>query len=179
MTAWLQKDLGIGMVPHGVSSADGCVWCEHLLLCRLVACPAAFDQGVIINLDDASLVQSLVNIRGRCPDLMCFRLNPGVGHTDSETVSNVLGGPASKFGVPPDQIVDAYRQAAAAGATRFGLHAMVGSCVMDDEVSSAAPSCGSPVVRTLARPRVFACFFALCSLVMVSPTLTGRAVLCD
>ena len=94
----------------------------------------AFDQGVVINLDDVSLVQSLVKARGRCPDIICFRLNPGVGHTDSETASNVLGGPASKFGVPPDQIVEGYRQAAAAGATRFGLHAMIGSCVMDDEV---------------------------------------------
>lgn len=41
----------------------------------------AFDQGVIINLDDVSLVQSLVDIRGRCPDLICFRLNPGLGRT--------------------------------------------------------------------------------------------------
>jgi diaminopimelate decarboxylase len=51
----------------------------------------AFDQGVIINLDDISLVESLVQVRGRVPDLISFRLNPGLGRTDSETPSNVLG----------------------------------------------------------------------------------------
>uniref|UniRef100_K3W613 Diaminopimelate decarboxylase n=1 Tax=Globisporangium ultimum (strain ATCC 200006 / CBS 805.95 / DAOM BR144) TaxID=431595 RepID=K3W613_GLOUD len=93
----------------------------------------AFDQGVIMNLDDVSLVDSLVAIRGRCPELMSFRLNPGLGRTDSETKSNVLGGPDAKFGVPPFQIVEAYRKAKAAGATRFGIHMMTGSCVMNQE----------------------------------------------
>jgi diaminopimelate decarboxylase len=91
----------------------------------------AFDIGCVMNLDDASLVDSLVRARGRVPDLVCFRLNPGLGRTDSETKSNVLGGPSAKFGVPPDQIVDAYRRARAAGATRFGMHMMTGSCVMN------------------------------------------------
>jgi diaminopimelate decarboxylase len=64
---------------------------------------------------------------------MSFRLNPGVGRTDSETKSNVLGGPDAKFGVPPDQIVEAYRLAKENGATRFGIHMMTGSCVMNSE----------------------------------------------
>ena len=68
----------------------------------------AFDMGAIMNLDDASLVASVVEARGRCPELISFRLNPGLGRTDSETKSNVLGGPDAKFGVPPDQIVGAY-----------------------------------------------------------------------
>lgn len=93
----------------------------------------AFDQKVIVNLDDASLVDSLVAVRGKCPELISFRLNPGIGRTDSETKSNVLGGPDAKFGVPPFQIVDAYRRAKAAGATRFGIHMMTGSCVMNQE----------------------------------------------
>jgi len=92
----------------------------------------AFDQGVIINLDDVSLVADLKAVRGRTPDLICFRLNPGLGRTDSETASNVLGGPDAKFGVPADQIVEAYRQARAAGSTRFGMHMMTGSCVLSD-----------------------------------------------
>jgi len=93
----------------------------------------AFDQGVVINLDDISLVDSLVEVRGRCPDLISFRLNPGLGRTDSETASNVLGGPDAKFGVPPFQIVEAYKKAKANGATRFGIHMMTGSCVLNDE----------------------------------------------
>ncbi|ETW04191.1 diaminopimelate decarboxylase [Aphanomyces invadans] len=101
----------------------------------------AYDMGVIINLDDISLVDSLVEVRGRVPDLMCFRLNPGLGRTDSETKSNVLGGPDAKFGVPPFQIVEAYRKAQAAGATRFGLHMMTGSCVMNNEYWKETVTC--------------------------------------
>jgi diaminopimelate decarboxylase len=92
----------------------------------------AVSLGAIINLDDASLLEPLVKAcGGKAPPLICFRLNPGLGRTNSETPSNVLGGPSAKFGVPPDAIVGAYRAAAAAGATRFGLHMMTGSCVMD------------------------------------------------
>ena len=79
----------------------------------------AYDQGVILNLDDASLVASLVEVRGRVPELISFRLNPGLGRTDSETASNVLGGPSAKFGVPPDHMIAAYRAARDAGATRL------------------------------------------------------------
>lgn len=82
---------------------------------------------------DISLVDQLVAVRGRCPELMTFRLNPGLGRTDSETKSNVLGGPDAKFGVPPFHIVDAYRKAKEAGAKRFGIHMMTGSCVMNQE----------------------------------------------
>lgn len=61
----------------------------------------------------------------------------GLGRTDSETASNVLGGPGSKFGVPPEDIVSCYEKARAHGATRFGMHMMTGSCVMTDEVLRA------------------------------------------
>lgn len=93
----------------------------------------AYDQGVVINLDDVSLVESLVKIRGKCSDLISFRLNPGLGRTDSETASNVLGGPNAKFGVAPFQIVEAYRKAKENGAKRFGIHMMTGSCVLNEE----------------------------------------------
>ena len=93
----------------------------------------AVAQGAILNLDDASLVDSAVGACGRLPQLISFRLNPGLGRTDSETASNVLGGPEAKFGVPPEQIVGAYKAAQRAGATRFGMHMMTGSCVMSEE----------------------------------------------
>ena len=78
----------------------------------------AYDQGVIINLDDISLVDALVKARGKCPELMSFRLNPGIGRTDSTTKSNVLGGPNAKFGVPPEQILAGYQKAMKHGAKR-------------------------------------------------------------
>merc|ERR1711865_669185 len=93
----------------------------------------AFEQGVIMNLDDVTLVDSLVKECKKCPELISFRYNPGLGNTDSETKSNVLGGPEAKFGVPEEQILEAYRKAKENGATRFGIHMMTGSCVMGDD----------------------------------------------
>jgi diaminopimelate decarboxylase len=97
----------------------------------------AVKQGVIINLDDLSLVDDLADVCGEAglpfPSLLSFRLNPGLGRTDSETASNVLGGPSAKFGVPRDAIVAAYRKAVEHGATSFGMHMMTGSCVMSDD----------------------------------------------
>lgn len=90
----------------------------------------AFKQGVIMNLDDITLVDSLKKSTGKFPELISFRFNPGKGNTDSETASNVLGGPTAKFGVPEDQIEAAYRKAKEFGATRFGIHMMTGSCVI-------------------------------------------------
>ena len=56
-----------------------------------------------------------------------------LGRTDSETKSNVLGGPDAKFGVPLSQIEEAYTKAKAHGAKRFGMHMMTGSCVLNNE----------------------------------------------
>ena len=105
--------------------------------------------GVVVNLDDGSLVDALAAALAGSgdtsvpksagststrsfPDLISFRLNPGVGRTDSTTISNCLAGPDAKFGVSPANIVDAYRSAMRCGAKRFGMHMMTGSCVLSD-----------------------------------------------
>ena len=95
----------------------------------------AAQQGVLINLDDVSLVQTLADVTAGnvgFPELISFRLNPGEGRTDSTTKSNVLGGPDAKFGVAHFQILDAYKKAIDCGAKRFGIHMMTGSCVMSN-----------------------------------------------
>lgn len=114
---------------------------QHLTWCRLyfdecVRCQADFSTSHAHACADASLVET-VAANGDFPELISFRLNPGLGRTDSSTKSNVLGGPDAKFGVPPDQIMAAYKAAAAAGATRFGIHMMTGSCVLKEEYWSA------------------------------------------
>ena len=88
----------------------------------------ALQLNAIINIDDVSVLDTLLRVRGKqgCPSLLCFRLNPGVGKTASDgTQSNVLGGPQSKFGMSSDVIVEAFKRAHAAGARRFGIHVMV------------------------------------------------------
>lgn len=58
-------------------------------------------------------------------------------------------GPDAKFGVPPDQIVEGYRRAKAAGATRFGMHMMTGSCVLNNDYWAET---GEPAGRARRKP---------------------------
>ena len=87
-------------------------------------------SGVIFNLDDISILPRVLKY-GK-PEFLSFRLNPGYGACEvGDFVCN--GGPNAKFGVHPDQIMDAYRMAKEAGIRRFGAHMMPGSCIRDPE----------------------------------------------
>jgi len=92
-------------------------------------------SNAIINLDDSDgliNLQKASEITGiKIPDLICFRLNPCIGSTSSETKSNILGGPDTKFGIPDDKIINAYKMALDIGITKFGIHVMTGSCILD------------------------------------------------
>ena len=87
----------------------------------------AKDLNCIINLDDISLIDDLAPL----PELLSLRLNPGIGKTDSETSSNILGGSKAKFGISPLQIVEGYKKAKQLGVKRFGLHVMTGSNILN------------------------------------------------
>ncbi|PIE71467.1 MAG: diaminopimelate decarboxylase [Deltaproteobacteria bacterium] len=76
--------------------------------------------GCLLNLDDISLIDKVPKM----PELICFRYNPGPRRTGN----TIIGNPSeAKYGVSHDQIIDAYQQAMAKGATRFGLHTMLAS----------------------------------------------------
>jgi len=78
------------------------------------------DGGCILNLDDTSLIPKLPAI----PDLICFRYNPGPRRSGNDIIGNPV---EAKYGVSHDQILEAYRQMAKLGSTRFGLHTMLAS----------------------------------------------------
>lgn len=81
---------------------------------------AAAYGGCILNLDDISLVAKVPTM----PETICFRYNPG----ERRTGNDIIGTPVeAKYGVRHDQIIDAYRQAKARGAKKFGLHTMLAS----------------------------------------------------
>ena len=81
---------------------------------------AEAEGGCILNLDDITLVPKVPHF----PESICFRYNPGPRRTGNV----IIGHPEeAKYGVSHDQVVDAYRQAMARGAKRFGLHTMVAS----------------------------------------------------
>ena len=81
---------------------------------------AAKDGGSVLNLDDINLLAKVPEM----PELICFRYNPGARRTGNDIIGNPI---ESKYGVSHDQIIDAYRQAKARGARRFGIHTMLAS----------------------------------------------------
>ena len=89
-----------------------------------------------INLDDVSILDDLIDLLDKDKDKklnkICFRLNPNIGTTDSETKSNILGGLNSKFGISKDDIIMGYIKAKEYGINNFGLHMMTGSCVLNE-----------------------------------------------
>jgi diaminopimelate decarboxylase len=93
----------------------------------------ALDMNVIINLDDISLIKPLYNINNKMPEILFFRINPGIGKTDSETKSNILAGPDAKFGLDENNIIKAYTKAFKLGVKEFGIHVMTGSNVLNIE----------------------------------------------
>lgn len=97
----------------------------------------SLDMNILINLDDIDGLENLYiasqNTHLTIPEFISFRLNPLCGKTDSETKSNVLGGVDTKFGIPVDKIVDAYKLAQNLGISKFGIHVMTGSCILDIE----------------------------------------------
>ncbi len=88
------------------------------------------ESGVIFNLDDLSLLPRV--LKHGVPELLSFRVNPGYGECDiGAFVCNA--GPEAKFGLHPDQVLEAYRAAKEAGVKRFGAHMMPGSSIRDPE----------------------------------------------
>ncbi len=79
--------------------------------------------GAVINLDDISHIDFLTEHAGM-PELICFRYNPGEARSGNEIIGNPV---EAKYGVPREQIFEAYRRARDKGAKRFALHTMVAS----------------------------------------------------
>ena len=85
--------------------------------------------GFILNIADISQIPFLKEIG--VPEMMSFRINPGIGRAGIE--SNILAGPDAKYGVPFEKAADAYKQAKELGIKRFGIHMMTGSNVLDED----------------------------------------------
>lgn len=120
-------DMGFGFdcssVPELVLSRQAGGYGEDLMFTSNNTDQAEFDSalangGAVINLDDISLLPKLPKMQ----DLICFRYNPGPRRTGNDIIGNPL---EAKYGLHHDQLLDAYRQARARGASRFGLHTML------------------------------------------------------
>ena len=86
----------------------------------------ALDHEATINLDSVFLLDKIDEL----PEKICFRIDPGIGSGDHGLV---FGGGDTKFGVPEERAVEAYRKAKQRGAEKFGIHMMTGSNIRDPE----------------------------------------------
>lgn len=86
----------------------------------------AIEHGATVNLDSIFLLDKIDEM----PEEICFRIDPGIGKGD---FGLVLGGGDTKFGIPEDRAVEAYRKAKERGVEKFGIHMMTGSNVRDPE----------------------------------------------
>ncbi len=92
----------------------------------------AFNKGAEINLDDLNSFHRLKTIG--IPEYVSFRLNPGKGHGQFKGI--ITGGKDSKFGIPKEEIVEAYKAAKSSGVKKFGLQCHAGSSTLDAETFS-------------------------------------------
>ena len=91
----------------------------------------AIASGVRINLDSVSQLNRLSKIPEAQGIEISFRVNPmvGAGHHDH----CITGGPLSKFGVMEEEAVDVYNMAKDLGFNPVGIHAHIGSGILDPE----------------------------------------------
>lgn len=88
------------------------------------------ESGVIFNFDSRSEFERALRL-GYRPSLIFFRVDLGYGRGFAPGV--VLAGEESKFGMFLDEAIEAYRLAKSIGAEEFGIHAMMGSNVLDPD----------------------------------------------
>jgi len=83
------------------------------------------ELDAIINLDDFTHIDYLEKVTGSIPETICCRYNPG---GDFKISNQIMGSPSeAKYGMTPEQILEAYRILKAKGAKRFGIHAFLSS----------------------------------------------------
>ncbi len=91
--------------------------------------------NLLLNLDDLSMWEKVEEL-GRIPEFISFRINTGFAKEQGGVSGNLLSGENAKYGVPHEKAVEAYRRARDAGVARFGIHAMTGSNVRDENYFS-------------------------------------------
>jgi len=89
---------------------------------------AAYKAGAIINVDDITHIDTMIEALGEVPSLICFRYNPGPERAGNAIIGNPV---EAKYGLTTDQIVEAYKIMKKKGSKRFGLHTMVASNELD------------------------------------------------
>ena len=89
---------------------------------------AASAAGAIINLDDLTQIEIMERACG-IPEAVCCRFNPGTFRNTNDIMGHSYD---SKFGMTRPQLFEALKTLKEKGAKRFGIHAMLSSCSLDN-----------------------------------------------
>ena len=81
--------------------------------------------GAVINLDDITHIECLEKTLGYIPETISCRYNPGGVFKISNEIMDNPGD--AKYGMTPEQILEAYKILKSKGAKEFGLHAFLAS----------------------------------------------------
>ena len=88
----------------------------------------AVEAGAIVNLDDITQIDILERACG-IPETVCCRYNPGEFACTNDIMGHQYD---SKFGMTRPQLFEALERLRRKGAKRFGIHAMLASCTLDN-----------------------------------------------
>jgi diaminopimelate decarboxylase len=86
----------------------------------------ASNSGMPINFDSVS---QLAQVSGKVPETVSFRIK--IDYGKGEFKGTTTSGHDAKFGILESESIDAYKTAKKMGASKFGIHVMAGSNVMD------------------------------------------------
>ena len=89
---------------------------------------AAVRAGAIVNFDDITQIAQLEKVC-KVPETVCCRYNPGEFQITNDIMGHLYD---SKFGMTKQQLFDALKILREKGAKRFGVHAMLASCSLDE-----------------------------------------------
>ncbi|MCI8742225.1 MAG: diaminopimelate decarboxylase [Lachnospiraceae bacterium] len=87
--------------------------------------------GAIINLDDITHIPYVEKALGAIPETISCRYNPGGVFKISNDIMDNPGD--AKYGMTPDQMVEAFRILKEKGAREFGIHAFLASNTVTNE----------------------------------------------
>ena len=131
------KKLGCGAdcasVPELVLCEHSDVWGENIMFSSNETSVAEYQtarkMGAIINLDDITHIEFLEKVAG-LPDTVCCRYNPGSFEITNDIMGHLYD---SKFGMTLPQLKEAYKILKEKGVKKFGIHAMLASCSLEED----------------------------------------------
>lgn len=91
----------------------------------------ANDLGAIINLDDITHIKYVEEVCGKLPETMSARYNPGGVFTMSNGIMDNPGD--AKYGMTPEQLIEAFKIMKSKGVKHFGVHAFLASNTVTNE----------------------------------------------